>query len=534
MASTPIMSVEELGQTLQSFSVPDYIVFVLMLVVCASIGVYFGFIDKATSPEDYLVGGRKMTVFPISLSLIASYISGITLLGTPTEVYVYGMQYLYTVAGVFIMGLIMSRCYLPVFHDLKLTSSYEYLALRFDRRVRLLGSALFCISILIWLPLVIYVPALAFNQVSGINVHIVTPAVCIICIFYTCVGGIKAVVWTDAVQTFSMFGAMLLVIVKGTADVGGFHQVIQRNIDSHRIEGPEWSLDVTIRHTVWGLVIGGCVGWLQTNAVGQTMIQRYLALPTKRQAVQAVWIFVFGSTSLVVLCSYSGLLIHAKYFDCDPLTTQLAKAKDQLLPLLVMDTLGSIPGLPGLFVAGVFSAALSSMSTGLNSMAAVALEDFYKSYVNPRPSERHSNLLVRSVVVVVGVVCVLMVYIVEKLGSVLQLAISLSSIPNGPSIGIFTMGMFIPWINSTGALIGGFSSLALMSWLVVGAQYAIAHGNLKFEPKSVSSSGCDYSFNVTTKAEIINETQDIWPLLRLSYMWYTLVGAVAASCPFLL
>lgn len=90
-----------------------------------------------------------------------------------------------------------------------------------------------------YLPIVIYVPALAFNQVTGVDIHIITPIVCVICVFYTCVGGIKAVVWTDVVQTFSMFGALLLVAVKGSYDIGGMGVVFQKALDTQRIEPPE-------------------------------------------------------------------------------------------------------------------------------------------------------------------------------------------------------------------------------------------------------------------------------------------------------
>lgn len=90
-----------------------------------------------------------------------------------------------------------------------------------------------------YLPIVIYVPALAFNQVTGVDVHIITPIVCVICVFYTSVGGIKAVVWTDVVQIFSMFGALLLVAVKGSYDLGGMGVVFQKAIDTERIEPPE-------------------------------------------------------------------------------------------------------------------------------------------------------------------------------------------------------------------------------------------------------------------------------------------------------
>lgn len=104
----------------------------------------------------------------------------------------------------------------------------------------------------------------------------------------------------------------------------------------------------------------------------------------------ALWIFIVGVLLLLGLCSYSGLLIYATYYDCDPLTTKLAKAKDQLLPLLVMDILGDFPGFPGMFVAGVFSAALSSLSTGLNSMSAVMLEDFCKPCIKKPLTERQT------------------------------------------------------------------------------------------------------------------------------------------------
>lgn len=199
------------------------------------------------------------------------------------------------------------------------------------------------------------------------------------------------------------------------------------------------------------------------------MIQRYLSLPSLKAGKRAVWIFVFGVIVLMMLCSYNGLLMYATYKNCDPLTTKLATAKgnverelsvsftimfwafdisDQMLPLFVMETLGELPGLSGLFIAGVFSAALSSLSTCLNSMSAVVLEDFVKPFAKKPLSERAVNWVMRSVVVVIGVVCVCMVYIVEKMGTVLQLTMSLEAITNGPLFGIFTIGIFLPWIKS--------------------------------------------------------------------------------------
>jgi solute carrier family 5 (sodium-coupled monocarboxylate transporter), member 8/12 len=114
-----------------------------------------------------------------------------------------------------------------------------------------------------------------------------------------------------------------------------------------------------------------------------------------------------------------------------------------------MDRLGKFPGLPGLFVAGVFSAALSSLSTGLNSMSAVMLEDFFKPFTQRPLSERQTKYIMRGVVAVFGAICVVLVFVVEKLGAVLQLSMSLGAVTQGPLLGIFTMGVMFPWVHGT-------------------------------------------------------------------------------------
>ncbi|XP_049834472.1 sodium-coupled monocarboxylate transporter 1-like isoform X2 [Schistocerca gregaria] len=463
----------------------DYAVFGCMLLVSAAIGVYYGFFARSSGADAYLVGGRSMSTIPVSLSLIASFISGITLLGMATESYLYGVQYSYVCLAVLLSGVVSAFAFLPVFHDLAITSAYEYLEMRFGKSVRLLGSFFFMVGVTSWIPIVVYVPAIAFNQVTGVNMHIVSSVVCLVCIFYTCVGGLRAVVWTDAVQTLVMFGGVVLVAVKGTLDVGGFGVVWSRNVDSGRIEPP-------------------------------------LALS----------VFTVGVMSLVLLSTYSGLLIFARYFDCDPLTTKMASAKDQLLPLLVVDSLGGLPGLPGLFVASVFSAALSSMSTALNSTSAVVLEDFFKTFFpSRRLSERQTDLLMKAVVVVMGAVCTGLVFAVERLGaSVLQITISFASITSGPILALFTAGMFLPWVNTMGALAGGLGGAGLMSWLILGAQAYQASGDIRFATKPFSTEGCLYEFDRANNGSVAvpadYRSSWVWPVFAVSHVWYTALGWV--------
>ncbi|XP_031769051.2 sodium-coupled monocarboxylate transporter 1-like [Galleria mellonella] len=511
-------------KSFQHFTWLDYSVFVVMLTICGGIGIYFGFVNKQKSTQDYLMGGRNMKLLPVCFSLVASFISGISLLGTPTELYVYGTSYLFFLMGALMMSVIISYTFLPVLHDLQITSAYEYLELRYDKRLRMFGSVIFSLYLVVWLPIVIYVPALAFNQVTGVNIHIVTPIVCFVCIFYTSLGGLKAVVWTDVIQTFVMICAMILVIIQGSITVGGFDEVFKRNWDTGRIELPSASLDLTERHSLWSLSIGSTFYWIGNIAVNQSMMQRFLSLPDLKSSKRAVWGFLCGVIFIVFICAYSGLVAFARYYDCDPLNSKLALAKDQILPLLVMDVLTEWKGMPGLFVAGVFSAALSSLSTGLNSMAAVVLEDFWKPFFR-KLTQRETQLLIRSVVVILGVICLGLVFVVERLGSVLQLTMSLSSASMGPLTGIFLMGIFLPIVGSTPALSGGIIGLFCAWWLAAQSQLAQAEGLLKFNEKPRFTHNCTYFFeSISYSTEYT--TNEVPYLYRISYFWFTAFGCI--------
>ncbi|XP_047002240.1 sodium-coupled monocarboxylate transporter 1-like isoform X2 [Schistocerca americana] len=479
----------------------DYAVFAGMLGVSAAIGVYYGFCAPASSADEYLMGGRSMKTFPIAMSLIASFVSGVTLLGMATEAYLYGIQFSYVCLGLIISSIVNALAFLPVFYDLHITSTYEYLDMRFGKSVRILGSFFFIINMVTWIPIVIYLPAIALNQVTGVDLRVISPVVCIVCIFYTCLGGIRAVVWTDVVQSLVMFGSVLVVIIKGTVDVGGLAVVWSRNVESGRIEPPLLDVDPRVRMALPSLLVGGLMQYLYNAGVNQIMVQRYLALPTLTKANIAVWIFTAGAASLILLSTYSGLLIFARYFDCDPLTTKVARAKDQLLPLMVAESLGGLPGMTGVFVAGIFSAALSSMSTALNSMAAVVFEDFFKTFFPRRQlSERQAGILMKAVVVVLGSICTALVFVVDRLGSaVLQ-----------------------------GALAGGLTSVAVMSWLILGGQAYQASGDIRFATKPLSTAGCRYAFdrvhNGSVAVAVDYQNSDVWSGYRVSPMWYTMIG----------
>ncbi|XP_070495286.1 sodium-coupled monocarboxylate transporter 2 [Chironomus tepperi] len=531
------------------FHLIDYLVFGAMLVFSASVGVYFGYFSKSKKSQskssstsdntyddkirgdfgsksmlEYLLGSRKLKSFPVAMSLVASYISGVTVLGTPAEIYNYGTQYWLIVVSIFFMAFVVAYVYLPVFCSLKVGSSYEYLELRFNSHVRTIASIMFVIDELLFLPIIIYVPALAMNQVSGVNLHLIGGIVCIICVFYTLVGGIKAVVHTDAWQIIIMFISVVVVTIIGTVYLGGPSVVFDRAMEGGRIEFFNMNPSPYERQTFWAVLIGGFCYWTSFNSVNQTMVQRYMSLPNMKKARLAIAIFTVGIICFVSVCCYAGLLIYAKYWKCDPLTSGMVKRDDQLFAIYVMETVGEWKGVAGLFIAGVFGAALSSLSVVLNSTAAVLLEDILKGCLKMRPSEKAAAIFVKLSILILGGITMGFLFIVEKLGGILGVATSLTAIAAGTTFGIFTLGMLNPYSTSTGAIFGAISGAALSGWVSLGSQIATASGKVVAPKLPVSVEECPVGNLTGIVIPDIPDQSNVFPLYRLSYHWINPIG----------
>lgn len=521
------------------FAWPDYIVFILMLLLSASIGVFFGFFSKKKQDtKEFLMAGKSMTTFPVAMSLVASFMSAITLLGTPSEVYQHGTVYWLIGFSYFLVMPSAAYLYLPVFQRLDVTSAYEYLEIRFHRSVRMLGSAIFIVQMLLYMAIVVYAPALALSQVTGINTYLSCTLICFVCIFYTVLGGMKAVLWTDTLQVIIMYGSIMFVILKGMVDQGGFNEVWRKNVEGGRVELINWDPNPTTRHTFWTLVIGGYFTWITIYGCNQAQVQRYMSVQKGYMAVQALWINLFALFLLMLTCSFGGMVIYAKYQGCDPIKNGYIEKGDQLFPLFVMDTLGHLPGLPGFFVAGIFSGALSTVSSGMNSLAATVLEDFIKVGCFPSISEENATRVSKGLSLFFGVLTFALVFVAEQLGDVLSAALSIFGMVGGPLLGTFTLGMFFPWANAKGAFVGTVSGLCFVFWIGVGFQVKKLQGFVQGSSLPTDIESCPVlnttallSSDSLTATPIqtpisaaLEETPEILSIYKLSYMWYSATG----------
>ncbi|KAB0796174.1 hypothetical protein PPYR_10235, partial [Photinus pyralis] len=219
-----------------AFGLIDHVILYCSIFLSLGIGMYFGFCKKSHSTEDYLLGDRKMKVVPVAVSVVVSYISGVTLLGHSADVYLYGTNIVWTVLSCLVATVIGAYLFLPVICKLKTPNAFEYLELRFDRRVKMVASWVYTVNLLLQNAVVAYVSAITYSQVTGVNPQIVAFILCVICLFYTTIGGFKAVVWTDVFQFVGIFVSVVMVTVLGLISIGNFGVTLERAKHGQRLD----------------------------------------------------------------------------------------------------------------------------------------------------------------------------------------------------------------------------------------------------------------------------------------------------------
>jgi len=478
--------------TSAKFHWADYLVFCLNLLVSAFIGLYHGFGGKKKQDtKEFLVGGRNMSPLPVALSILASFLSAPFLMGIPVEIYLFGTMYSYAFLGQLICVITSNYLFLPVYHKLELTSAYEYLEKRFNSKVRVIGSLVFCIKMILFMAVIIYAPSVAFAEVTGLQAWVTILVTGLVCTFYTAVGGMKAVIWADVVQMIIIMICSLVLVILGCNAAGGYVNVLHIAKENGRLILDDFSPDPTVRHTFWTQTIGIIFGINAVLASNQVTIQRCMSIEKLSDVKKAMWYCLIAVAFCNVMITTLGLVIYAIYKDCDPITSGAISNKDQLVPMFVMNMLGNLKGLPGLFAAAVFSATLSTVSSGLNALAAVILIDMikpaYYSRNQKQLDEQLATKISKGLATVLGLVTIGLAYLAPYLGpTILYLSLSLFGVVGGPLLGLFSLAIFFPTCNSKGAVSGLIVSLIFSIWIAVGG---ILYPN-RIPPLPLRTDGC--------------------------------------------
>ncbi|NXN65074.1 SC5A8 protein, partial [Himantopus himantopus] len=525
------------------FTVWDYVVFAAMLLVSAIIGIYYAFAGGGQkTSKDFLMGGRSMSALPVALSLTASFMSAVTVLGTPAEIYRYGAIFCIFAITYGLVVLCSAEIFLPVFYKLGITSTYEYLELRFNKYLRLCGTVLFIIQTAskpqscstLYTGIVIYAPALALNQVTGFDLWGAVVATGVVCTFYCTLGGLKAVVWTDVFQVGIMVAGFSSVIIRAVVVQEGIGRIVNDSYYGGRLNFWDFNPNPLQRHTFWTIIIGGTFTWTGIYGVNQSQVQRYIACKSRFHAKMSLYINLVGLWAILACATLCGLALYSIYKDCDPWTAKQVSALDQLMPYLVLDILQDFPGVPGLFVASAYSGTLSTVSSSINALAAVTVEDLIRPYFKSL-SEKKLSWISMGMSLFYGGVCIAMAALASLMGALLQAALSIFGMVGGPLLGLFALGILCSFANGIGAFVGLVSGFVISLWVGIGSQiYPPLPERTK--PLYLSTAGCNISSVNLTSTEsplttVFNTPTAERPALAdnwysLSYLYFSTLGTL--------
>uniref|UniRef100_A0A8C5U412 Solute carrier family 5 member 8 n=1 Tax=Malurus cyaneus samueli TaxID=2593467 RepID=A0A8C5U412_9PASS len=503
------------------FTVWDYVVFAAMLLISAIIGLYYAFVGGGQkTSKDFLMAGRSMSALPVALSLTASFMSAVTVLGTPAEIYRYGAIFCVFAITYGLVVLCSAEIFLPVFYKLGITSTYEYLELRFNKYLRLCGTVLFIIQ------------TASKLQITGFDLWGAVVATGVVCTFYCTLGGLKAVVWTDVFQVGIMVAGFSSVIIRAVVVQEGIGRIVNDSYHGGRLNFWDFDPNPLQRHTFWTIVIGGTFTWTGIYGVNQSQVQRYIACKNRFHAKLSLYINLVGLWAILVCATLCGLALYSIYKDCDPWTANKVSALDQLMPYLVLDILRDFPGVPGLFVASAYSGTLSTVSSSINALAAVTVEDLIKPYFKSL-SEKQLSRISMGMSLFYGGVCIAMAALASLLGALLQAALSIFGMVGGPLLGLFALGILCSFANGIGAFVGLVCGFVISLWVGIGSQiYPPLPERTK--PLYLSTAGCNISSGNLTSTEIPLTTifnRTILPALAdnwysLSYLYFSTLGTL--------
>jgi len=430
-----------------------------------AVGWFFS--RRNRTAEDYLLGGRSMRASSVGLSLFATLFSTITYISLPGEMIGKGPVILWSMVSIPIAYVVVGYALIPCFMRLRVTSAYEILESRLGLGIRLAGAAMFLATRLLWMALIIHItsekvivslmgwPASATPYVAAV-IGVVT-------LVYTSMGGLRAVVLTDVIQSLILFAAAAASIVLITVDMGGVGAWWPREWSPDWDHQPVFSTDPTRRVTVIGSIVFMTMWWICTAGSDQMAIQRYLAT---RDARTARRMFLYSGLSNIFVTTLLGALGLALlgFFRAHPerlgpgLSLTDGRSADLVFPYYIVHFMP--PGITGLVIAGLLAAAMSSLSSGINSACSVISVDFLQRFF-PAGKAVHETDQVRRIQWIAaasGLAAVLLSSLMGQVtGNTMEVTVRTNHVFVAPLFGLFLLGLFVPFANGLGAACGALA-----------------------------------------------------------------------------
>ena len=516
---------------------------------------------RSNEIEGYFLGGRSLPWWAVGLSVMATQLSAITMVGTTGQGFADGMRFLQFYFALPIAMIVLSVTLVPFFHNARVYTAYEYLERRFDAKTRAFTSLLFLISRSMSLGVVISAPAVVFAVVLGVNLTTTVLLIGVPTVIYTMFGGVQAVTWTDVKQMVLIvvgLVAAVVVLILGLPDDVGVVQALRIAGAAGRLQTFDFSFDLTNQYTFWSGTIAALFLFCSYFGTDQSQVQRYLTTPSVDAARESLLMSAYWKIPLQALVLLVGVLmflfflytpspmlfnqVHERAMQEGPaaaayralesrfeaatasraaaarVMTRAEAAGDQRsletarselrrqdedarvvrneAIALVRRTTGDpsysdvnyvfptfitrhMPiGLPGLLVAAILAAAMSTISGELSALSTATVIDFYRRFVRAEASDAHFLRVSRVATGFWGLFASIVAVWAAELGSLIEVVNRFGSFFYGSILGVFILAVGFPRATANGAFVGLLAGMGAVAWAASATNVAFLWHNV--------------------------------------------------------
>lgn len=447
---------------------------IIIAYMLGTLGVGWWFSRKQKNIRDYFLSDNNAPWWALMGSIVATETSTVTFISVPAFAFAAtpngiggNYTFLQIVIGYLIGRLVVVTLFVPLYFRGELFTVYQVLDQRFGGNVKRTAASLFLVTRSIADGIRLFLTAIVLVALTGWADPVSILIIGLVTIAYTYLGGMAAVIWTDAIQLIVyLVGAIVAAFVLLGKIPGGWHEVVTVGTELHKFDLFDFSFKLSRGYTFWAGVIGGAFLTTATHGTDQLMVQRYLCAKTPRQASLALLMSGVVILGQFILFLVIGTLLFVFYQKTASLPPEIFAKADRVFPHFIVTQLPV--GVIGLVVAAIFAAAMSTLSSSLNSLAATAVTDFYRPLFAPNKSDQHYLNASRLFTAIWGVVQIAVAMLaIAMQGRGVDAVLAVASFTNGPVLGLFLLSTLTKQVGPRGALIGVITGIACMAsvWL---------------------------------------------------------------------
>jgi SSS family transporter len=485
-----------------AFSVIDYVVIVVYLVGVAGLGIYAA--GRQDSTSDYFMGGDGLPWWAVMFSVVATETSTLTFISIPAVAYGGNLTFLQITLGYIVGRIIVSKLLLPSYFKGRLATAYQFLEHRFGASMRNAASTTFMITRLLADGVRLFATAIplaiilrlggAFTGWGDIELYLLAiAAISVITLIYTLIGGIKAVVWMDVMQmAVYVGGAGLAIGIMVTALPDGLSGALSIASEGGKLQvidfgfGQPFADFIAQPYTFFTALIGGAIFSIASHGTDQLIVQRLLTTRNVDNSQRAlIWSGIVVALQFGLFL-FIGLLLYA-FYDAQSAQQLGLATTDEIFAKFIVEQLPV--GLSGLIIASLFAAAMSSLSSSLNSLASSTTLDLYKPYFGKENTKAEDLRISRIITVIWGVILTGSAFFFAFLQlqegerpAVVELGLGIASYTYGGLLGAFLLGRLSEKPDKTDAMVGFFTGLIALLFMVEGP----IHNMLPGEPLAIA------------------------------------------------